>query len=79
MVSRAVCFTPLADICVQSGRLFSYSKLERARRGVLDERCSILAKILNCIFKLNVTSNSVAVKYEVKSNWKNGISRIGLI
>jgi ribosomal protein L31E len=76
--SRAVCVIPVAVICVHAGRLFSYSKLERAGRGVLQKRCSKLAKILNCIFKFNVISKTVAVKDEVKSNWNKGISRIGL-
>ena len=76
--SRAVCVSPVAGICVQSGRLFSYSKLERAGRGVLQKQCSKLAKTLNCIFKFNVISKIVAVKYELKSNWNKGISRIGL-
>lgn len=76
--SRAVCVTPVTGIIVQSGRLFSYSKLERAGRGLLLKRCSKLAKILNCIFRF-VISKTVVVKYEVKSNWNKGISRIGLI
>jgi hypothetical protein len=39
----------------------------------LQKRCSKLAEILNCIFKFNFISKTVAVKYEVKSNWDKGM------